>query len=329
MAELIKECKGELYMQTLKDKPAFWVVLVVFVCCIVVVSFFSLNQKEELDFSDDSMVPTIIPAMVPTMIETIEPELETQSQVFDPRKAIVDLFDAGGGMNITLYTADTGAYNTYSVTDRWYAERYAVVFSGYEWEEIDMPSQESSDFWITIISTDGLKNMIFLSGDVETLHYKDGENSTYLIPKPLYKDNTSITLNIRAEYDGLDISISRVFFYISGSAEDAAESFVYSVYGTHLLNLAPDSMYNISDYDVVKWGIKEKSISDDAIVGWFTYAVVPKNYDSPGHWPGNTVEGEDEYEGWLVKYREFVLQKQEDGYWKCIGFGTGGYSLPE
>ena len=44
---------------------------------------------------------------------------------------------------------------------------------------------------------------------------------------------------------------------------------------------------------------------------------------------GNTENGTGEYEGMLTAGREFILQRQDDGYWHCKGFGTGGYTLPE
>jgi hypothetical protein len=31
----------------------------------------------------------------------------------------------------------------------------------------------------------------------------------------------------------------------------------------------------------------------------------------------------------LTAYRQVVLEKQDDGYWHCIGMGTGGYRLPD
>ena len=35
------------------------------------------------------------------------------------------------------------------------------------------------------------------------------------------------------------------------------------------------------------------------------------------------------YEGMLTAGRQVVLEKQDDGYWHCIGMGTGGYRLPD
>ena len=31
----------------------------------------------------------------------------------------------------------------------------------------------------------------------------------------------------------------------------------------------------------------------------------------------------------LTAGRQVVLEKQDDGYWHCIGMGTGGYRLPD
>ena len=131
------------------------------------------------------------------------------------------------------------------------------------------------------------------------------------------------------EYDNLDVSTSRISFQVEGGAQEAADFFVHSAYGEHMTSLAPENMYGISDYEVVRWKVREVSETGDAVVGSFEYAFVPWDMNSPGIWAGSTGEGTGEYEGKLTCYREFVLQKQEDGSWHCIGLGTGGYSLPE
>lgn len=247
-----------------------------------------------------------------------------------PADVVSSLFDSGGSVELTLHLANDGAYNTYSASD-WYAGRFEVLLNGYEWTELEMPSTEPSDFWLTAISLDGEQNMTFWSdGDAGTVQYSDGSGAIYYwSASPLDDFSVSIAEDIRAEYDNLDVDYSRISFSLSGSAEDAADYFVHSAYGSHMTNLAPGNMYGVSDYEVVNWEVREVSGDGDAVVGWFECAVIPWDMDSPGIWAGNTGEGTGEYEGWLTYYREFVLQKQEDGYWHCIGLGTGGYTLPE
>ena len=62
-------------------------------------------------------------------------------------------------------------------------------------------------------------------------------------------------------------------------------------------------------------------------MGRFQYAFIPLDYDSPDIWAGNTNYGSGEFEGMLTAYREFILERREDGYWYCTEMGTGGASL--
>lgn len=245
-----------------------------------------------------------------------------------PGTAIYELFDAAGNMTITLYLANEGACNAYAVTERWYAERFDVLMMGYEWMEIEMPNTAPSEYWLTAESSNGKKKMTFWSGDAGMIQYDDGSTTTYWVATPLYESSASIAYDIRREYDNLDVDFSRIAFYQSGSAEDAANKFVHSVYGSHKMNLAPGNWYGISEYAVINWDVREVSEDGTAVVGWFEYAFVPWDMESSGIWAGNTSLGTGKYEGMLTAYLEFVLEEQKDGYWLCIGLGTGGYQLP-
>lgn len=245
-----------------------------------------------------------------------------------PTAAIDGLFSSGD-IELTLYLDNDGAYNTYSAGE-WYSGRFKVLLGGYEWTELEMPLTEPSDFWLTAASANGATSMTFWSNSgAGMVQYREGDTTTFWSALPAYDYTVSIAEDIRAEYDNLDVDYARISFYLDGSAEEAAETFVHSAYGSHMMSLAPGNMYGMSDYDVVKWEVREVSADGDAVVGWFECAFTPWDFDSPGIWAGNTAEGTEEYEGKLTFYREFVLQRQEDGYWHCIGFGTGGYSLPE
>ena len=246
-----------------------------------------------------------------------------------PGAAIYELFDAAGDMTVTLYLANEGACNAYTVTDRWYAERFEVLMMSYEWTEMEMPGMMPSEYWLTAESSNGINKMTFWSGDAGMIQYDNGSTITYWLATPLYESSDSIAYSIRREYDNLDVDYSRIKFYLSGNAEKAASSFVHTAFGSHLLSLMPGNWYSITEYEVVDWDIREISEDGTAVVGWFEYAFIPEDLQSPGIWAGNTGNGTGEHEGMLTAYREFVLQKQDDGYWHCIGLGTGGYTLPE
>lgn len=245
-----------------------------------------------------------------------------------PVAAIPDLFTSGD-IKLTLHLANYGAYNTYLASE-WYSGRLEVLLSGYKWSELAVPSTEPSDFWLTAVSADGIRSMTFWSNSgAGMVQYSDGDTTTFWSASPMNDYSVSIAEDIRFEYDNLDVNYLRISFYLDDGAEDAANFFVHSAYGSHMTSLAPGNMYGMSDYDVVQWEAREVSADGDAVVGWFICAFTPWDFNSSGIWAGNTAEGTGEYEGKLTFYREFVLQRQNDGYWRCIDFGTGGASLPE
>jgi len=246
-----------------------------------------------------------------------------------PAEALFELFDAADAMMVTLYLANEGACRAYTVSSRWYAERFGALIDCYRWKELEMPGTAPSEYWLTVESPDGTHKMTFWSGGAGMIQYKDGDRTRFWNAEPLYEGQSSIALDIRREYDNLDVDFSRIMFYTEGDAEAAARVFVHSAYGSHMMSLTPGNWHGITEYEVIDWSVREISGDGTTLVGEFRYAFVPEDPDSPAIWAGNTENGTGEYEGMLTAGREFILQRQDDGYWHCKGFGTGGYTLPE
>ena len=247
----------------------------------------------------------------------------------DSPGSYLDRLFASGDITLTLHLASGGAYPSYPA-DAWYSDRFRVLLDGYDWTRLEMPSTEPSEFWLTAASADGTADMKFWSDrGAGTVQFSDGSTSSFWKASPKSGGSESIARDIRMEYDNLDVDCTRISFPADGGAEEAADTFVHSAFGGHMAGLAPGSIYGISDYEVVDWTVREVSEKGDAVVGSFEYAFVPWDFNSPGVWAGNTAEGAGDYEGKLTCYREFVLQRQEDGLWHCTGLGTGGYTLPE
>ena len=255
---------------------------------------------------------------------------EKQSSAADiSGNAMYMLFDSGKSLAVGLNIAGK-AYNTYTTDNRWYAERFVVLMNIYNWTKTDMPGTAPSNFQLTVSSADGSACFTYWQGgDAETVQYVDGGETTYWLVTSKYGNTIGIAEAMRAEYDNMDVDCVRISFDEKGTAEKVTETFVKDVYADHLLDLEPSGIYSISDYEVVDWGVNKVSDNKAAILGWVKFAVIPQDYNSAGLWAGNTVKGTGKYEGWLVMSREFVLQKQADGYWHCIDLGTGGASLPE
>lgn len=249
--------------------------------------------------------------------------------VADTPSGCVDRLFASGDISLTLYLANDGAYQTYSAGE-WYSGRFKVLLGSYHWTKLERPTTEPSEFWLTAAAADGSNRMTFWSDSGSgTVQFSDGDSTSFWMASPENDGSESIAEDIRMEYDNLDADSSRISFLTEGTAEEAADYFVHSAYGDHMSSLEPGSIYGISEYEVIDWAVREVSKDGEAVVGFFQYAFVPWDFNSPGIWAGNTGEGAGNYEGKLTCYREFVLQRQEDGLWHCTGLGTGGYSLPE
>lgn len=265
--------------------------------------------------------------------QNLMPGNDGQQEVTAPADAspsdVIDELFASGDIALTLYLANEGAQNTCPAGE-WYAGRFKVLMSCFEWTALPMPLPEPSLFWLTAVSADGTESMTFwANGGAGMVQYEDGSEPKFWSAKAADGSGGSIANEVRFEYDNLEVDYSRISFSLDGSAEDAADFFVHSAYGSHMTTLSPGSMYGMSNYEVVEWKIREVSESGDTVVGTFRCAFTPQDFDSPAIWAGNTDYGTGQYQGKLTWSREFVLQKQDDGCWHCIDLGTGGAALPE
>lgn len=240
----------------------------------------------------------------------------------DPAAAVVNLFDYSDDVFLGLQFTDEGTYNSYIVEGWEYREDILSLLDSFQWSSLK-DYDASASYGVTITSGDGRRQLIFWSDDV--VEYRSAGESFFWKSKALQQDVSSMANIMQAKYYAVDASAERIRFYTGGSAEDAAKSFVHSVFGSHLLNLAWGSDYGVSAYEVVDWEVFEVTEEDDAVCGGFNYAFVPLVENSINIWAGNTSVGTGAYDEMLVCYREFVLTKQPDGYWLCTGFGTGGY----
>ncbi len=264
---------------------------------------------------------------------TAEPDSSGQNEndgstATSPADFVDELF-ASGDVGLTLYLANEGAQNTCPAGE-WYAGRFKVLMSCYEWTSLPMPLPEPSLFWLTAVSADGTESMTFwANGGAGMVQYEDGSEPRFWSAKAADGSGGSIANDVRFEFYNLEVDHSRISFSLDGSAEDAADFFVHNAYGSHMMSLSSGSAYGMSDYEVIEWNVLRVSETDDAVVGMFQCAFTPQDFDSPAIWAGNTDYGTGQYQGKLTWSREFVLQKQDDGCWHCIDLGTGGAALPE
>lgn len=279
-----------------------------------------------------SPVAELPPETVPPPPISEEPPRTAAGDAYD-ETWMFDLFDIGGSMELGLVMNGDEEYDTYTISYRQYAEHSQILMSDYVWTPAEPPAEsprQSAPYYITVRSADGGREFAFFDGSDLVCYSTDGVEAWYTL-QTKRETGYSLSESMRWEYDGEAVSYARIAFRDDGTPEQTAERFVKEIYAEQRLRLPPGGAYSILDYRVVDWDVTEVSKDKVAILGSFQFAVVPPDFpgESSALWAGNTGLGEGEWEGWLVMGREFVLQKQKDGLWHCIGFGTGGYRLPE
>ncbi|NCB51749.1 MAG: hypothetical protein EOM54_07710 [Clostridia bacterium] len=295
----------------------------------------SLNENRDLLNSTEDVVLALRLVPSTTLPEKTAasptPSAEGQSaEDAGVEEAICGLYEAGGGIDLSLSVSGGGAFGTYNIFDRDYGDRLCRIAEQYVWTKTDIPGTTPSDYWVTVDSADGTEALVFWQGgDAETVQYTADGETTYWLVSPVLEQTVGIAEMVREIHDGLTMDYNRIVFSSDGSAGDTAALFVQEYYGNLLLSVAPGGLSSITDYEAVDWAVEEVGEDGNAILGWFKFAILPEDYDSTPFWAGSAAAGEGEYEGWIIKSLEFVLQKQNDEHWHCIGLGSGGYTLPE
>ncbi|MFG6356403.1 MAG: hypothetical protein K1W26_06190, partial [Acetatifactor sp.] len=118
-------------------------------------------------------------------------------------------------------------------------------------------------------------------------------------------------IQIKAEEDYRNIWVSAA----NNLGEEAAgHTFVETTYGEYLINLPEDNSCRIEDYKLLDYTPLETT--ENSVSGEFTFAIkaVNENYYTGQY----TLDGTDEYEGWLILRKRFTLEHRNNPYWKCI-----------
>ena len=255
-----------------------------------------------------------------------------------PRAALMQReFDTRETLNWTLYLEDGMAWKTYQTHGDSNAEKLeAMIHSEFKLRALRKLPEDVGEYWIIVSQVDG-KSMTFYPHGDGIIAYFDGFDTTYWTAEPSninaapVTGMTNIAAGLRAIYDIMEISPENMehgLFVYYGNAEEAADYFGAGIYGVQLQNLAPGNRYRILEYNSL--GTQALQVSEDGnkVLASVELAFVPADLNAPGLWDGNTRKGTGTFEGRLIRDTQFVLQKQEDGRWKCIAVGTE-CSLPE
>ena len=109
------------------------------------------------------------------------------------------------------------------------------------------------------------------------------------------------------------------------TAQEAVDWFGREGIVQHVLHIAETNSY-YADKDAkcefVDWKLEAVSSSGRFALGSMHYAAYP----AEAWMAGNGEPGEGEYEGWLIKYAQFVMGQRSNGRWYLYDMGTGGYS---
>ncbi len=229
-------------------------------------------------------------------------------------------FDSNGKLLITVHTAEHGARETLTITDRAVAERISSAMTASSYEELEMPLTAPSDFWIELEPGVRVnKTTIWAggSGTEDMIQHSIRGNSEYcsVSSPPGY----SLAVAVLQIYDGLidlrDAQTTQQGFE-ADSAEDAVDVYCAAI------NNAPITNSNIIDRKIIEYDTVTVREDGNAVLGWRRTAVLPIDYDVLELWAGNAEYGSGEYAEWIVSASEFVLKLGDDGLWYCTASGT-------
>lgn len=273
---------------------------------------------------------------------TDEPEIwdSAADGELDYRGLLTSLW-AGVDPHMTLYLADPAAggkaYETVTLPMDWYLERLCVLMDGYTWTRQTEPCPAPEGMWINLAGN-GINWTFWEDNDAGFLVTQDGEEGA-VFWKADYRYETdreagwTIAQVVRHEYDGAAIDYTGLS--VTGTtATEVCGNFCRAM-GELLLSQAPGSVYGAKEFEVISWeptavGDPKADGSGSSILAFCKIAVIPELDDHASWlWAGNSVEGEGEYEGWLIFSRQMLLAQQSDGTWRCVEMGTGGLDLPE
>ena len=248
----------------------------------------------------------------------------------NPFEALQEILADQETIPVTLFTEQGEAWDTYYMDSSLVSLMEEYFKNSHSLKEMDgLPqSKEKMEYYIQFSSSDGGKYLALYPDGQGIVEYFDGQKSSYwsiilLATKSNNYNADSIVDLYRQFYDNLEINNMQKVFGYEGTAEAAAEHFVYEIYGSWYENLAPGNGYGFGDYEVTEWGIYQVGEDDSAVTGWFRYAMIPWEEDSSA-WADNTEEGAGSYEGKRIAEREFFLENQEDGSWSW-DVGISGY----
>ena len=249
-------------------------------------------------------------------------------------RALREIDPDGAGYLLRLSMPEHGYTDTLPVAEQGLLDRFAYLMKWYLWTPWDRAEADGENrMTLTLSDFSGERTMAFVDHGVFCgLQIKNGGEVQWWKGLPLeslYSDGHLVG-NLRLEYDALAASYEQITFRETGGAEDAARYFAETAYGEHLMNQAPGSSCGATDYELLQWDCRQVSADGTAVLGWFEAKLTPETGAYSNLWAGNSRPVEEgNFDGPLTMSREFVLQKQSDGLWRCVQFGTGGCSLQE
>ena len=238
--------------------------------------------------------------------EPEEPEKPEDTEVIlttlTPADAIQSILEAGDA-TLTLSLSNGEEYASLPVAgDSPAAQQLSALVDGCLWSQDEAPSPEPFDCRLTVSGADG-KTVTIASRYLQYDPYHWSAEET--------AEGYTFFTNARRIYDELEADCTNIVFD-ANNAKTAATTFINSAYGDYMSHLEPENPLLISDYYPVDREIRQISGDGSEVRGCFHYTF---DSDAPeGTWPNAELRDTGAYNG----YWEFVLQKQDDGRWKCI-----------
>ncbi|MBR4940456.1 MAG: hypothetical protein IKZ19_00445 [Clostridia bacterium] len=213
--------------------------------------------------------------------------------------------------------------------------RCSSFFHGYEWQDMpyfpEMKNMFPEIYRVTVSACDGSEKLevsqynfggvgssyvLYQNSDENLCWNCSGEISDYAFVNQL----RSVFYDFEVEQ--LDVSVDGWY-----GPESACEYFAETAFFESRYALSFENNYRFVDYELISFEVTGVREDKTAVSGSMSYAFKPDNWESPLILAGNARIGTEEYEGYLIEGKGFILELGDDGKWHCTGLGTGGYSV--
>lgn len=252
--------------------------------------------------TEAATAPTTVPATTAPTETTAAPVKSTMNAAFVFQR----LFAVNSCMSMELCSADGTVYGPLQL----YVVPTNLKFLNPDGvTQIEAPELSSYAQWLIFRSGDDSIRLTVYHGAPDILCYEENGEITY------YQAAEEAFDFFRSTFDPLEkATLGRIAFSSDSTGEALLKAYAETAYPASLAQLAPESMYRYTDYEVLSVTVEEAA--DTALTGTFTYVAKPERVSML--LADDMIVQSGDYKGWYQFEVPVALELRQDGQWHEI-----------